>query len=78
MSSGKSRGRVPRPVRRMGTEIHEDTRTQRERSRGDAERAAIEGELEEWAEDLEAEILDVFGYYSGDEDIAAYLDWKTA
>jgi ubiquitin-like protein Pup len=31
----------------MGTEIHEDSRTARERSRGDAERAVVERELNE-------------------------------
>ena len=40
--------RVPwHEKRRMGTEVHADTRTQRERDRGAAERAAIEREMEE-------------------------------
>lgn len=46
-----SRGRAPRPVRRMGSEVHADTRTQRERERGQSERAAVEAELEAWPVD---------------------------
>jgi hypothetical protein len=38
--------RAPRPVRRLGTEVHADTRTAREREGGQAERAEIERELE--------------------------------
>jgi hypothetical protein len=41
----KIRDRTPRPVRRMGTTVMSDSRTQRERTRGDALRAAIEREL---------------------------------
>lgn len=37
-----NKGRAPRPVRRMGTEIHEDRRTRRQRTRADEERAAVE------------------------------------
>jgi hypothetical protein len=35
------RGRVPRPIRRMGTEIHADSRTHRRRTRGQDERTMI-------------------------------------
>jgi hypothetical protein len=42
------KGRIPRPVRRTGTEVHSDTRTARQRSRSDERRHAIDKELEEW------------------------------
>ena len=38
------RGRVPRPVRRMGTEIHADRRTRRRRTRAQQEAAAFDEE----------------------------------
>jgi len=42
MSKDKPGGRVPRPVRRMGTETIRDRRTRRERDRGASERAAVQ------------------------------------
>jgi len=36
------RGRVPRPVRRTGTEVIADRRTRRRRQRGQDERRAVE------------------------------------
>ena len=35
------RTRIPRPVRRMGTEVHQDRRTRRRRARSTQEYAAI-------------------------------------
>lgn len=45
-----NKGRVTRPVRRMGTEIHEDRRTHRRRTRSDEERYEIEESWEAYAE----------------------------
>ena len=39
---GKTTGRTPIPVRRMGTEVIADRRTRRLRDRGAEERAAVE------------------------------------
>jgi hypothetical protein len=44
----RQKGRIPRPIRRTGTEVHEDVRTARHRSRSDERRYAIDKELEEW------------------------------
>jgi len=46
-----NKGRAPRPVRRTGTEIHEDRRTRRQRARGDQERAVIESSATEDTDD---------------------------
>jgi hypothetical protein len=49
-----SKGRVPRPVRRTGTEIHEDARTQRKRQRGQEELEVIRTQLDWVYDDLES------------------------
>lgn len=38
---------------RRGQEVHEDTRTQRERTRSDAERAALEREMDDLLEEID-------------------------
>ncbi len=45
--------RAPRPVRRTGTEVHEDSRTARERERGQARRAEIEREMDEILDEID-------------------------
>jgi hypothetical protein len=41
----------------MGTEVHEDTRTARQRQRGQAERAALDAELDDFLHEVD-EVLD--------------------
>jgi hypothetical protein len=43
----KPKIRVPRPERSTGTVVHADSRTQRERARGDVERAALQDAIRE-------------------------------
>jgi ubiquitin-like protein Pup len=45
--------RAPRPIRRTGTEVHEDSRTQRERERGQARRAEIERGIDDLLEEVD-------------------------
>lgn len=47
-----NKGRAPRPVRRMGTEIHEDRRTRRQRTRTDENRAAFIEHMD-WDDDCD-------------------------
>ena len=47
----------------MGTEIHEDRRTRRQRARGDQERADIENNIEETVEDDDGRDWE-FDYYA--------------
>ena len=53
-----TRGRTPKPIRRMDTEIMSDKRTQRRRARGDEVRYAITSALEEHEEELEGDWQD--------------------
>lgn len=48
-----SKPRASRPERRMGTEVHDDSRTQRERQRGQSERAALGRELDDLLDDID-------------------------
>jgi len=50
-----NKGRTPRPVRRMGTEIHEDRRTKRRRTRAAEELADIQYYIDEAAADDDAD-----------------------
>lgn len=53
--------RAPIPQRRMATEVLSDSRTKRIRQRSDNERAMIEDQLDEFAEELE-ELNDILDY----------------
>lgn len=48
-----SKSRAPRPIRRTGTEVHADSRTQRKRQRGQEESEAIRTQLDWIYDDLE-------------------------
>lgn len=63
--SKKPGGRVPAPIRRMGTETIADRRTRGVRQRGQSERAEIEAELEA---DGVSDPYAMMGFDEGDDD----------
>jgi hypothetical protein len=56
------RPRAPLPVRRMGTEVLQDRRTRRLRTRSEEERAA----LEEAERDLDEELQYILDWYEAE------------
>lgn len=54
MAQQRMKQERPRGHRLRASEVHEDTRTQRERDRGAKERAALDDEMDDLLEDIDA------------------------